>query len=65
MEKRFLSMQELASYIGVAYKTLRNWKCSNPGRLPPHIAIASGKYDTWRFDIAEVDAWMLRNSLGR
>ena len=65
MEKRYLSIKELASYIGVAYQTLRNWKCNTPDRLPPHIAIASGKYDQWRFDVAEVDAWMQRNSLSR
>lgn len=63
MEKRWLSMKDLAQYLGLSLQTLYNWKCSDPGRLPPHTSLSTGKRETLRFDIAEVDAWMLRNSL--
>ena len=64
MERRYLTMKDLAAYIGVSFQTLRNWKCMDPSKLPPHVSISSGKYDRWRFDVNEVDAWMVRNSLG-
>lgn len=63
MERRYLSIKELADYMGLAVQTIYNLKCSAPDRLPPHVSIASGKRDLWRFDVAEVDAWMARNSL--
>ena len=62
MEKRYLTFNELALYIGVAVKTLRNWKTNSPERLPPHIELPSdGVRDMWRFDIVDVDAWMHGN----
>lgn len=65
-ERRYLSMKDLAEYIGLSFKTLRNWKCTDPGKLPPHVSLPSGgKYDKWRFEVSEVDAWMARNSIGR
>ena len=65
MEKRYLTFNELAFYIGVAVKTLRNWKTSTPERLPPHVELPSdGVHDIWRFDVVEVDAWMRRKRNG-
>lgn len=59
MEKRYLTLIELAKYIGVAVGTLRNWKIYSPEKLPPHVEIRTdGVNDLWRFDILEVDAWM-------
>lgn len=59
MPRRYLTLTDLADYIGVSVKTLRNWKTSAPEKLPPHIDISfGGKYDKWRFDSEEVDAWM-------
>lgn len=64
MEVRYLTMKDLAAYIGLSLQTLYNWKCSDPGKLPPHVSLPSGgKYDKWRFDVSEVDAWMARNSI--
>ena len=62
MAKRYLTITELAEYIGVAVKTLRNWKYAHPELLPPHVVIATGgKYDLWRWDTEDVDAWMHRD----
>ena len=59
MARKYLTLKELGAYIGVAPKTLRNWKTSSPEKLPPHIDISfGGKYDKWRFDSEAVDAWM-------
>ena len=59
MEKRYLTLIELAKYIGVAVGTLRNWKIYSPGKLPPHVEIPTdGAHDLWRFDVVEVDEWM-------
>lgn len=59
MYKRYFTMNELADYIGVSVKTLRNWKTKSPEKLPPHIDLSfGGKYDRWRFDSEVVDAWM-------
>lgn len=63
IEQRWLSLSDLASYLGVSCKTLRNWKSKDPGKLPPSVSVGSGKYDKLRFDVAEVDAWLARNSL--
>ena len=66
MTKRWLTFSDLAAYLGLSLQTLYNWKCSDPGKLPPHVSLPSGgKYDKWRFDVTEVDAWMARNSIGR
>lgn len=63
MEKRYLSLAELAVYIGIAEKTLRNWKYSRPELLPPHVVIRTGGvYDIWRWDTRDVDAWMHREN---
>ena len=57
--RRYMTLTELASYIGVAVITLRKWKANHPEKLPPHIDISfGGKYDIWRFDSEVVDAWM-------
>ncbi len=64
--KKWLTLTDLATYLGLSVQTLYNWKCSDPGKLPPHVSLPSGgKYDKWRFDVNEVDAWMVRNSLCR
>ena len=61
MEKRYLTLIELASYIGVAVGTLRNWKIYSPEKLPPHVELPTDGVQTlWRFDIREVDEWMHR-----
>ena len=57
--RRYMTLTELAAYIGVAVITLRKWKSEHPEKLPPHIDISfGGKYDKWRFDSEVVDAWM-------
>ena len=59
MPKKYLSLEELAAYIGVAVKTLYNWKSSSPEKLPPHVCIPTGgKREIWRFDVVDVDRWM-------
>ena len=64
MSKRYLNFKELSEYIGIAEKTLRNWKYMHPELLPPHVIIATcGKYDIWRFDKEEVDVWMHRETV--
>lgn len=64
MEKRYLSMKELAEYVGLALQTLYNWKSTTPEKLPPHISLpTSGKRDLWRFDVIDVDAWMHSESV--
>ena len=64
MGRRWLTIKQLAEYIGVAEQTLRNWKTYCPSRLPPHTVVTiGGKYDRWRFDSDEVDAWLQRNLL--
>ena len=61
MAKRYLNIKELGEYIGISEKTLRNWKYSHPELLPPPVIIATcGKYDIWRWDTEDVDAWMHR-----
>ena len=63
MSKRYMTFAELGSYIGVATKTLRNWKSSAPHKLPPHVAVSvGGTYDSWRFDSEAVDKWLLDNA---
>ena len=60
MGKTYLDMNGLAAYIGLSVKTLRNWKTSNPEKLPPFINVAcGGKHDRLRFDVEAVDAWIL------
>lgn len=64
MNRKWMSLKDLAEYLGLSVQTLRNWKCSDPSRLPPHVSVTTGgKYDKWRFDVQEVDAWMSRNSI--
>lgn len=61
--KTYMDMNSLAAYLGVAVKTLRNWKCSAPHKLPPHVSISTGgKYDKWRFDSEAVDKWLSENA---
>lgn len=62
--RRWLTIKQLAEYIGVGEQTVRNWKTNNPSKLPPHTVVTTGgKYDKWRFDSDEVDAWLQRNLL--
>ena len=60
MGRRWLSLNDLADYMGVSVKTLRNWKTTDPGKLPPHVDVNfGGKYAKLRFDSEAVDAWLL------
>ena len=40
MARRYMSMSQLADYLGVAVVTLRKWKASRPDKLPPHIDLS-------------------------
>ena len=61
MGTRYMSLMELAKLIGLAPKTLRNWKYSDPSKLPPHIVIKSGHRDLLRFDVEKVERWLHDN----
>lgn len=57
--RRYMTLTELAQYIGVAVITLRKWKASRPDKLPPHINLSGGgRYDKWIFDSETVDRWL-------
>lgn len=61
MGKKYLTIDELAEYIGLSARTLRNWKYSRPDLLPPHVAIdTGGRKKHWRWDTEAVDQWMHR-----
>ena len=57
-ERAYLSMKELASFVGLSFGTLRNWKSYQPHRLPPHVTLLTGKREIWRFSISEVEKWL-------
>lgn len=64
MHRRYMNIAQLAEYLGLSEKTLRNWKTYSPEKLPPHIDLSfGGKRDVWRFDSEVVDEW-LRNLNG-
>lgn len=64
--RRYMTLKELADYIGLSVGTLRNWKTYSPEKLPPHIDLGIGrKYDSWRFDSVVVDEWMAEKNTGR
>lgn len=58
MGTRYMSLMELAKLIGLAPKTLRNWKYSDPSKLPPYKVIKSGTRELLRFDVSEVERWL-------
>jgi excisionase family DNA binding protein len=51
MEDRWLSVKEVAQYLGVGRSTIYKWIERN--NLPAHKA---GRL--WKFDKAEVDSWL-------
>lgn len=61
LDRNYLTLEQTARLIGLAPKTLRNWKYSAPSKLPPHKVIKSGSRDLLRFDPTEVERW-LQNS---
>ena len=66
MHRRYMTLKELAEYIGYAEKTLRMWKTYSPEKLPPHIDLSfGGKHDIWRWDSEVVDEWMHRLNGGQ
>ena len=66
MYRRYMTLTELADYIGLSVKTLRNWKTNSPEKLPPHIDLTfDSKHDIWRFDSVVVDEWMAEKNTGR
>lgn len=50
MEERWLSVDEIAAYLGVSRETVYRW--IDAKHLPAHRI---GKF--WRFKASEVDAW--------
>ena len=58
LESKFMTLEETASFLGLATKTLRNWKYSDPKKLPPHVVIKSGTRELLRFNREEVISWL-------
>ena len=58
MIQTYLTLEETAKVLNLAPKTLRNWKYSDPKRLPPHKVIRSGSRELLRFDPRELERWM-------
>lgn len=58
MEKRYLSMDEAAEYIGWSWETIRKKVVENPAEIPPFINLGSDKRRIIRFDINDIDRWM-------
>lgn len=54
----YLTLEQTANLIGLAPKTLRNWKYSDRSKLPPYKVIKSGKRELLRFDVSEVERWL-------
>ena len=66
MHRKYMTLTELADYIGLSVGTLRNWKTYSPEKLPPHIDLTfDAKRDVWRFDSVVVDEWMAEKNTGR
>lgn len=51
MEDRWLSVEEMATYLGVSKDTVYNW--INKKKMPAHKI---GRL--WKFKIKQVDAWI-------
>ncbi len=51
MENRWLSVEEIATYLGVSKDTVYNW--INKKKMPAHKV---GRL--WKFKIGEVDEWV-------
>ena len=51
MEDRWLSVEEIAKYLGVSKDTIYNW--INGKKMPSHKI---GRF--WKFKREEVDAWV-------
>lgn len=50
---RWLSVQEIAHYLGISKETIYRWL--EKGKIPAHKI---GKQ--WKFKVSEVDEWVLR-----
>lgn len=57
-ERRWLSTKEVCDYLQISRDTAMNW-IKKEG-MPAHQ-----KGRLWRFDIAEIDAWMKKNESDR
>ncbi len=62
MEDRFLTINQLAEFLGYSVKTLRWKKSHHPEDLPPHITLHNGTYDKWKWDKEEVIRWLNERS---
>ena len=55
IKKRLLTVNELAEYMGTTPKSIYTLKCK--GKIPKACIIKRGK--SLRFDIIEVDKWII------
>lgn len=53
-EKRLLSVEEMARYIGSTKGSIYTFKCE--GKIPKECIIKMGR--SLRFDVIEVDKWL-------
>lgn len=53
MEKRLLSTEELAYYLGVSPKTVRNWRSA--GKIPQEAIVPLAGV---RYDKGAIDKWL-------
>ncbi|MBI3292112.1 MAG: helix-turn-helix domain-containing protein [Elusimicrobia bacterium] len=58
MEKRLLTAQELAQYIGSTKGTVYTWSCTR--KIPPACIVHLGR--ALRFDIIQVNKWLAAQS---
>ena len=54
IEKRLLTVEELATYMGTTISTIYTLKCK--GKIPSNCIVKRGK--SLRFDLIEIDKWI-------
>lgn len=56
MTKRYFDTAEEAGRIGLAVKTLQNWRVRGDG--PPYFKVGSGRNARVLYDPEQTDAWL-------
>ena len=60
MDDRWLSVAEIAVYLGVKEQTLYKWLHRGTNGIPAHKV---GRL--WKFKISEIDAWVRQGKAGK
>lgn len=61
-QRRLYTTKQAAVYLGVSERTL--WTMANSGEIPS-VRFGSGRRQSVRFDVADLDAWIEKHKGGR